>query len=112
MRNFIDVLVELSPAEWHGITTTMAWHYRTGVHRVHPKVRGAFKGQAPSKDEWDRIRKSVTAKRKADLAREARYVKAEQRDRRRVRMATYMRKYRAQQKEKRNGRTETAPADH
>lgn len=99
MRNFIDLLVEMPARDWHDVTVTMAWHYRTGVHRPHPKVLAAYRGRLPAKDEWDRIRKAVTSKRKADISREARYVKAEQRDRRRARMATYMRKYRARQKE-------------
>lgn len=103
MRNFLEVLVELPAREWHDITTKMAWHYRTGVHRAHSKVLAAYKGKLPTKDEWDRIRKTVTAKRKADLAKEARYEKAERLTRKRARMASYMRRYRAQQKELRNG---------
>lgn len=96
----IEALAAVTAPRWKLLTTEMSWVYRRmklgAVGEVPPSGEHHFT-KLPSEQEWAKIRKAVTTKRKNDRGKQARALAKAQSERKREKQREYMRSYRARQ---------------
>lgn len=95
MQAIVDKFAAVDSETWRSLSLKVSWFYRTSGERpMPPAVLAAWAGVAPDRATWDRVRRAVTAKRKAEKRAEEVYRKRQREARRKAYMRRYMKTYR------------------
>lgn len=93
----VDRLAALDPDAWKHATLCMSWLRRRGTMSIFGEYPLTVRKHAPhvlTEEQWDKIRRLVTARRKAMASKGRRETKALHEEMRRVYRRDYMRDYR------------------
>lgn len=94
-RTLVDYAMQLTPQQWHRLTISMSWYYKSHEMIDPPPDIVRRLGHIPSKDSWSKLRQEIKRLRQAHAKERLEQLAREKAAAKREYARNYMREYRA-----------------